>query len=472
MRKAPGPRLVLLVVLAISQARAEPVRSAAEEQFSAWLAAFNSKGRGKLAAYHAAAFPFSAAKVDEVSDLDHELVLAKNTDGFDVVKVEETSATRHVATLRTREAHHVVARATMDVDPAPPHHVVAFEIHALPPPEPPLAERDPFVAARLLMKRNDFAGAVLVAKNGKTVFLETAGLADRERKISNRATTKFRIGSMNKMFTAVATLQLVQAGKISLDAPLGKYLPDYSNKEVADKVTIHELLTHTAGTGDFFGPVFDAHRLELRTHADYVRLFGSRKPEFTPGTRWRYSNYGFLLLGNIIERVSGESYYDYVRRHIYEPAGMSATGSEPEERDVPGRSVGYMKDEKTGATVPNTETLPYRGTSAGGGYSTVGDLARFAHAIKQHKLIDAHYSELLTAGKMDIPTGRYAYGFQDNVVHGIHCFGHDGGAPGMNGQLSFCTAAGYVVVVLANEDPPAANRIEAAIVDRLPLAPP
>src|SRR5690349_9914535 len=116
------------------------------------------------------------------------------------------------------------------------------------------------------------------------------------------------MGSMNKMFTATAILQLVQAGKIKLDDPLGKYLPDYPNKDVATKVTIHHLLTHTGGTGDIFGPEYQAHRLELKTLQDYVKLYGSRGLAFEPGSKWEYSNYGFILLGVIIERISGVDY--------------------------------------------------------------------------------------------------------------------------------------------------------------------
>ena len=118
---------------------------------------------------------------------------------------------------------------------------------------------------------------------------------------------------MNKMFTAVAIIQLVEAGKVKLTAPLGKYLRDYPNQEVATKVTMQQLLTHTGGTGDIFGPEFDAHRLELRKLADYVKLYGKRGLEFEPGSKWAYSNYGFILLGAVIEKVSGQSYYDYVR---------------------------------------------------------------------------------------------------------------------------------------------------------------
>src|SRR5215469_5311047 len=201
-------------------------------------------------------------------------------------------------------------------------------------------------------------------------------MADRSSKTPNQPNTQFRIGSMNKMFTAVSIMQLVQAGKIQLSDPLGKFLPDYANKDVASKVTIESLLTHTGGTGDIFGPDFDAHRLELRTLEDYVKLYGNRAPQFEPGSRWEYSNYGFILLGAVIEKVSGQSYYDYVREHVYEPAGMTSSGSEPENEALPQRSIGYTR---MGANRlhPNTDTLPYRGTSAGGGYSTVQDLVNF-----------------------------------------------------------------------------------------------
>ncbi len=319
------------------------------------------------------------------------------------------------------------------------------------------------------MLANRFAGVVLVAVAGKPIFERAYGQADREHRIPNTLATRFRIGSMNKMFTATAILQLVQAGTVQLTAPVGQYLPDYPNRDVATEVTIEELLTHTGGMGDTFGCEFDAHRQQLRTLQDYTNLYGHRPPEFTPGSRWDYSNYGFILLGQVIERVSGESYYDYIRDHIYGPAGMTSTGSAPESQAVPGRSIGYSMT-NDGGFLPNTSTLPYRGTSAGGGYSTGGDLLRFARALEQHVLLNAHYTELLTTGKVDTPMGRYAYGFADRTSNGVRCFGHGGGAPGMNGDLEMCPGADYVVAVLANMDPPAATRIADFITNRLPAA--
>jgi D-alanyl-D-alanine carboxypeptidase len=306
-----------------------------------------------------------------------------------------------------------------------------------------------------------FSGAVLVAKEGDVLFRHAYGLADREHGISNTRETRFRIGSMNKMFTAVAILQLVEAGRVDLDASLGEYLTDYPNQRVADEVTIHHLLTHTGGTGDIFGPDFDAHREELRTLDDYVELYGTWGFEFLPGNRWAYSNYGFILLGVVIEKVTGQSYYEYVDTHVYEPAGMTSTGSLREDQAVPDRSIGYTKPPGTTEWVPNTDTLPYRGTSAGGGYSTTGDLARFADALLGHQLLSSESTELLITAKLESgPGAGYAYGFEDRRdAGGDGSVGHGGGAPGMNGDLRIYPKSGYAVVVLANMDPPAAQRI-------------
>ena len=314
-----------------------------------------------------------------------------------------------------------------------------------------------------------FSGAAGIAKNGETIFSGAYGLADREKKIPNKLDTKFRIGSMNKMFTAVSVMQLVQAGKIKLSDPLGKYLTDYPNQDVATKVTIHHLLTHTGGTGDIFGPDFQTHRLELRTLQDYVKLYGQRGLVFEPGSRWEYSNYGFLLLGVLVEKVSGQSYYDYVAEHVFKPAGMTSTASLAEDQAVADRSIGYTKFGGGETWKPNTDTLPFRGTSAGGGYSTVGDLLRFANALQNHKLLDTEHTDLLTTGKVETPNGsKYAYGFIDRSNGTVRCFGHGGGAPGMNGDLQICPQTGYVIAVLANLDPPAAQRVSDFAANRLP----
>lgn len=392
-----------------------------------------------------------------------------------------------------------------------------------------LTEKEAIAAVKSeLAKRtaeDKFSGAVLIAQDGKPVFQAACGYANRENKTMNMVDTKFRFGSMGKMFTATAVMLLVQAGKIKLDDPISKYLPDYPNKEVA-AVTIYQLLTHTGGTGDVFSPEFESHRQELKTLNDYVALYGNRGVQFTPGSDWDYSNYGFILLGRIIEVTSGQSYYDYVRDHIFKPAGMNSTDNQPEDQLVPDLSVGYTGPGGPGVhligpgpnpgagpagpglhilpapapgtggtpglhllpeTDPNAEkhpaaaanqlrpttgSLPYRGTSAGGGYSTVGDFLKFANALNSHELLNAHYTELLTTGKVATRMRgvRYAFGFEDKTMrNGVRCFGHGGGAPGMNGRLSVFPESSYVVVVLANLDPPAADDMARFIEERLPL---
>ena len=447
-------------------------------QFAAWLEAFNSGDRAKLLEF------FQKNNPSHAGEIDGELGFRRMTGGFKFMKAEESTPTRFTGIVRERESD-TFARFAMEVEAAEPHHITKFDLEQIPIPAefaPPRLGQDEALAALRaeLEKRaasDSFAGAVLIAKSGEPIFTAAYGLADREKKIPNRVDTQFRIGSMNKMFTAVSVLQLVQAGKIKLTDPLGKYLTDYPNKEVASKVTIHQLLTHTGGTGDFFGPEFDKHRLGLRTLQDYVKLYGQRGLEFEPGSKWAYSNYGFLLLGVLIERVSGQSYYDYVAEHVYKPAGMTLTASLAEDQVVPGRSVGYTHRRPRGAGDgaaaeewrPNTDTLPYRGTSAGGGYSTVEDLARFAGALENHKLLDAAHTELLVTGKVDTGGGeKYAYGFGERYFGGIHCFGHGGGAPGMNGDLEICPGPGYVIAVLSNLDPPAAQRATDFALNRLP----
>jgi D-alanyl-D-alanine carboxypeptidase len=442
----------------------------AGHQFSAWLDAFNSGDRAVLLTYLQKNNPSHAA------DIDQEFGFRTQTGGFEFKKAEESAPTKFTGIVKERGSDQF-ARFTIEVETAEPHRISQLELRAIPPPAElamPRMTQDAAVAAlRAEVEKaataDRFSGTVLIAKDGKPVFTAARGLLDREKKIPNKLDTRFRIGSMNKMFTAVSVLQLVQAGKIKLTDPLGKYLTDYPNKDVASKVTIHHLLTHSGGTGDFFGPQFDAHRLELRTLQDYVKLYGQRGLEFEPGSRWAYSNYGFLLLGVLIEKVSGQNYYDYVLEHVYTPAGMTSTASLSEDQAVPDRSVGYTKFGGGDTWKPNTDTLPWRGTSAGGGYSTVEDLLRFANALQNHKLLDAQHTELLTTGKMDTPIGgKYAYGFGDQISGGVRCFGHGGGAPGMNGDLRICPQSGYVIAVLSNLDPPAAQRIADFAANRLP----
>ena len=455
----------------LTAAEAEAARGGAPfGQLTAWLDAFNSGDRARLQEYIGANYPSA--------NIDQQTAFFSQTGGFEFRALEQATATTLVGLVQERSSDQF-ARFILAVEPDAPHKIARLGLNAIPRPAefpaPRMSEAETIAALRAKLEQDAaaerFAGAVLVGRiangNATALFSAAYGLADRDQAIANTVDTRFRMGSMNKMFTAVAALQLVQAGKLVLTDPVGKYVTDYPNAEVADKVTIHHLLTHTGGTGDIFGPDYAAKRLTLRTHDDYVALYGQRAPAFEPGSRWVYSNYGMVLLGVVIERVSGTSYYDYVAQHIYEPAGMTRTGSEPESEAVTGRSIGYMRG--PAGWMPNTDTLPYRGTAAGGGYSTVGDLLKFANALLGNKLLDAEHTALLIGGKVDTGAGRrYAYGFEDGRENGVGAVGHSGGAPGMSGDLRIYPQSGYVVAALSNLGAAGAPQVTAFVDLRLP----
>jgi D-alanyl-D-alanine carboxypeptidase len=306
-----------------------------------------------------------------------------------------------------------------------------------------------------------FSGAVLVARGGVPVFKKAYGFANQEKRLANRTDTKFNLASMNKMFTSVAIAQLAERGKLSFDDTVARHLPDYPNREVAAKVTIHQLLTHTSGLGNYMTDAWSAKRAEIKTVSDLLPYFAGEPLKFSPGTGWQYSNAGFVVLGLIVEKLSGQSYFDYVRAHIFKPAGMTDTDSYESVRETANLAVGYTRMGADGRgrpenpRRPNTLFLPFKGSPAGGGYSTLDDLLKFDRALRAHKLLGAKFTDIITTGKVDAPFGKYAYGFGDSRVNGKRYVGHNGGAPGVAAQFESYTDTGYTLVVLANYDPPA-----------------
>ncbi|MCX7033109.1 MAG: serine hydrolase [Arenimonas sp.] len=327
-----------------------------------------------------------------------------------------------------------------------------------------------------LAEVGQFSGAYLVARHDRVLLQQAHGLAIRSGGVDengdpagtpNTLDTKFRYGSAGKMFTAVAVLQLVESGQLSLDGTVDTYLPGYPNREVATKVTLRHLLTHTGGTGclDNLEPGYAGDRQALRTHADYLVLQSARAPAFPPGTKVDYSNYGFVLLGAIIENVTGQDYYDVLRENVFAPAGMDATGAEPESSPVPGRAVAYTL--KAGEWVDAAATLPWRGTAAGGGYTTVGDLLKFAQALQAGKLLSPAMLAQATSPQMD--ESWYGFGFITVGEGPLRRFGHGGDADGMNADFRVFPESGWVLVSLANIDPPAAYRLFRWFEPRMPV---
>jgi CubicO group peptidase (beta-lactamase class C family) len=327
-------------------------------------------------------------------------------------------------------------------------------------PEPP----DAGIAAELvtyienLAAEEGFSGAALVAVDGQPLLLEARSWANREDGIPNRVDTKFNLGSMNKMFTAVAILQLAEQGLLSVDDYIVDHLHDYLNPEVAEQVTIHHLLTHTSGMGNVFTEQYDATPKDrFRTVESWLPLFVAEPLYFEPGSQFGYSNAGYVVLGLIIESISGQSYYDYVMEHIFLPSSMLNTDSYELDAAVPNLAIGYTPQDREGNAlgdlVTNTDQLPVKGFPAGGGYSTVEDLLRFGNALLAHRLLSPESTALLLEGKVPIREGMlYAYGFFDNQVGDQRMVGHTGGFPGICDLMEIYPEEGITVILLSNMD--------------------
>lgn len=433
----------------------------AAKVLSEWLTTFNSGDPVRLLAFWK---KYSTGPQD--SQVSRDQGLHDMTGGFTLIKITEDTGSHIVASMKDR--HDGYAEVTLDLASTDPPIIRGIFGHPAPPPP---SERDPASSDSDLVRqvtthvadllhKDQFSGAILIAKQGQPILNQAWGFADRARKIPNTVDTRFCLGSMNKMFTAVAVLQLVQQGKLSLDGTLADYWPSYPNHDLATHVKVRQLLNHTAGTGDIFTPEYEAHRLQTRTLDDYAKLFGSRPVAFEPGSKYEYSNYGYILLGRLVEIASGEDYQTYVQQHIYALAGMTHTDSRPETEAIPRHAIGYMRG--AGGLRPNTSTQPWSGTSAGGGYSTTGDLLLFANALKSGKLLA---TELLKQATTPQSASSYGFGFYALEGGG---YGHGGGAPGVNAEMHILPS-GYVVIVLENLDPPAATAMANFIEARLPL---
>jgi len=306
-----------------------------------------------------------------------------------------------------------------------------------------------------------FSGAILVA-HGDEVLVEAAcGEADKRHHVKNDVDTRFNLGSMNKMFTAVAVMQLVDAGKVSLDDPLDKYVDEsWLPNAVASRITIRQLLAHRSGLGEFTSSDFrTAGRGLYRRLSDYKPLLSQATLAFEPGSRFSYSDLGMMFLGVVIEQASGEDYFDYVRVHVFAPAGMTRTGSyaqdEPTEDLAAG--YGYAPDSPYGWR-DNAALSPFRGMPAGGGYSTVGDLYRFARALRNGTLVSGDSLRLLWARQ---PTANYGAGFEVHETAAGKIVGHSGLFAGVSTRLELYLDKDYTAVVLGNIDAAAPTLMDA-----------
>ncbi len=334
------------------------------------------------------------------------------------------------------------------------------------PAETPLSREEAVEEIRALMarlkKKDWFSGSLLVAKGADVLVVDAGGEASKAFHVPNNVDTKFNLGSMNKMFTATAVARLVEAGKLSFDDPISRYIDEsWLPKTVTDKITVRHLITHTSGLGSYFNEVyFKSSRDLFRKLDDYKPLIKDDKPAFTPGKKFQYSNTGMFLLGVIIQKVTGEDYFDHIRKAIYMPAGMTDSDCYEMDRPVENLAIGYSPDFASPYKWQNNlYKHVLKGGPAGGGFSTVKDLHRFALALLAGKLVS---KPLLETMWTDFKGANYGYGFQVVPDPSGKVVGHSGGFPGINSKLDIYLDSGYIVAAMSNIDNgagPLANRI-------------
>lgn len=343
------------------------------------------------------------------------------------------------------------------------------------------------------MEATSFSGVVSIVRPGQTIAL-ARGLAGGPGSAALTLDTRFNLASSGKMFTAVAVAQLVDAGKISLDDPIGRHVTGLTPE--ASAVTVRQLLTHSGGMGNFFTPDTLAVIGSAQSLSELKPLVASERPAFEPGARFAYSNSGFLLLGMMVEQVSGETYGDYLDRHVFTPAGMTSSTLVP--GPTTGRALGMTNvpepsqsvDEANAGTGPTGALLgppgprpgpergmmpppgplrpaaeaAIRGHAAGGGYSTAADMQRFLAALLGGRLTSPAMRDMLIAPQILEAPGRdgraashYGLGFSIRSSGQHTWVGHPGGTLGVSSEARAYLAEDTTVVVLANRDPPAGS---------------
>lgn len=290
---------------------------------------------------------------------------------------------------------------------------------------------------------NRFMGSVLVARGDKILLNKGYGSADLEWDIPNSSTTKFRIGSLTKQFTAAAILLLEQRGKLKIDDPVKKYMPDAP--AAWDKVTIFNLLTHTSGIPSFTSfPDYHSTEATPTTPEKLVERFRDKPLEFQPGEKWNYSNSGYVLLGYLIEKISGQSYKDFLQENFFKPLGMNDSGYDSNSAIIVHRAEGYTPSASKPMHAGYIDmSIPF---SAGGLYSTTGDLLRWEQGLFGGKVLSQEsLKKMTTPFKND-----YAFGLGVLKANGHTIIEHNGGIEGFNAHMSYCPDDSVTVVVLAN----------------------
>ena len=299
----------------------------------------------------------------------------------------------------------------------------------------------------------EFSGSILIAEKDSAIFEQSYGYASLEYDIKNKRHTLFNIASITKTMTAVATLQLVDKGLLDLHTPIGKYLPSYPNQNVRDSVTAHQLLTHTSGLNNFLVDDFKTMgKLNLKETKDYLPLFSSEPLLFSPGTQYSYSAAGYIVLGLLIEKLSGLSYHQYLDAHVFEKAGMDKTLAIPLDSIVKNKASGYTSYFGEADHLSKNDSFLSKANPAGFYYSTIKDLLKFFTALKNYHLISERLTNKMMSPLVKGYYTHYGYGISVDKRFNQTIVGHTGGWYGVQCELMHFQGEEITVIILSNVD--------------------
>ena len=388
--------------------------------------------------------------------------------GLDFHKARESTPNQIVAVHRCRLTGSGYLFG-LTVKDKPPHMIHGMTILPLAHPDQPESLESFTVEEKIAMlesfldrldEAGVFSGAVLLARDGDVLLKKACGPASRRYSIPNRIDTRFDLASLNKMFTAVAVAQLCEQGKMSYEDPIGKYLgSDWIPKDIGKKVRVKHLLSHTSGIwiggeDDCLTYLEEAFKRQFRGIDDFKYLSAKAKLKFEPGEKYVYSNMGMHLLGPIVEKVSGENFYQYLQSHVFGPAGMSGAGFYEVDRPEPDVAMGYVKLYEDGKFRWKSNVLEcqIKGTPAGGAFATVDDLWKFAKALQSNTLVSEKTREILFTAKEELNASSYGFGFKVRKLDEQLKIGHTGGYIGINNSFSMYPNNGYTMIILSNVD--------------------
>ncbi|GAB7089489.1 serine hydrolase [Marinifilum fragile] len=314
--------------------------------------------------------------------------------------------------------------------------------------------KDPKVTeiANYLEALEGLSGAVLIAKNDRVMFKKAYGFAHLGHKVKNNTETKFSYASIGKSFTAVAIFQLIQEGKLSLQDPIGKFLPDYANETARDVITVELLLKHKSGLPNYFHSetYLNTSKDQFRTLESLEKLYENKPLEFKPNEQFAYRNTNYIVLGRIIEVASKMSYEDYIKKHIFSVATMENTGDFDIDLNIENTAENYTLSDIYPNQFQKTIFMgSAKGGPAGGGYSTIDDLYKFASAFKNNKLLRPDLTNFM---KKEPESDWYGYGMQFAGAKGSGIYGHSGGHYGVGAEWRVFEEQNYIVILLTNKD--------------------